>query len=321
MSRWLIVGYGRAGEVHAAALSRVPSAVIAGVVESSPPAREKASAAGYAVHGDLEEAIERTRPDALSVALPHDLHEWAVEVAAANGLAVLVEKPLARDAEEAERMVATAKAAGVELGSLMNYRAYAQLRWVKRIIADGTLRVRSVVVEVNLPAPVQVPSWQASRERSGGGLLRTVGVHYLDLLVWWLGVPERLVAHVTGPQDEVAAALIALPGDVSASVSVAAVAVRGAGVRMTLCADQGSVVIEGSQVVSYPVGMIPPEPEAEGMDLLYGAGHLEYFRAADRAVGLGDPFPVRGDDGITAVRLVDLWYTSARTGGWVRLDE
>ncbi|MFF5228238.1 Gfo/Idh/MocA family protein [Dactylosporangium sp. NPDC000521] len=320
MSRWLIVGYGRAGEVHAAALSRVPSAVIAGVVDSLPQTREKASAAGYAVYGDLEAAIERERPDALSVALPHDLHEWTVEVAAANGLAVLVEKPLARDAEEADRMVSTAKAAGVELGCLMNYRAYAQLRWVRQVIADGTLRVRSAVVEVNLPAPVQVPGWQSNRARAGGGLLRTVGVHYLDLLVWWLGLPERLVGHVTGPSDEVASALIALPGEVSATVSVAAVAARGAGVRMTLFADQGNVVIEGSQVVSYPVGMIPPEPEADGADLLYGAGHLEYFRAADRAVGLGDPFPVRGDEGLAAVRLVDLWYTSARTGGWVALD-
>ncbi|GAA1556422.1 hypothetical protein GCM10009827_091650 [Dactylosporangium maewongense] len=319
MSRWLIVGYGRAGEVHAAALSRVPSAVVAGVVDSVPEAREKASAAGYAVHSDLEAAIERTRPDALSVALPHDLHEWTVDVAAAHGLAVLVEKPLARDAEEAERMVSTARAAGVELGCLMNYRAYAQLRWVRDLIAGGTLRVRSVTVEVNLPAPVQVPGWQTDRARAGGGLLRTVGVHYLDLLVWWLGVPERLVGQVTGPNDEVATALIALPGDVSAAVSVAAVAARGAGVRMTLFADQGNVVIDGSRVVSSPEGMIPPAPEADGVDLLYGSGHLEYFRAADRAVGLREPFPVRGDEGLDAVRLVDLWYASARTGGWVRL--
>ena len=321
MSRWLVVGYGRAGEVHAAALSRVSTAVVAGVVEASPVARERASAAGYAVHSDLDAAIKEARPDAISVALPHDLHEWTVEVAAANGIPVLVEKPLARDAEEAARMVAVARAGGVELGCLMNYRSYAQLRWIRDIVADGTLRVHNVVVEVNLPAAVQVPGWQTSEARAGRGLLLTVGVHYLDLLAWWFGAPERLVADVRGSFDDAATALIALPGDVRAAVSMVAVAARGAGVRITLSASEGTVVIEGSRVVSSPEGMTPPEPETEGADLLYGAGHLEYFRAADRAVELGRPFPVSGDDGLEAVRLVDLWYASARAGGWVGYGE
>lgn len=317
MSRWLVVGYGRAGEVHAAALSRVPSAAVVGVVDASPQARRRASAAGCPDYDDLEVAITRARPDVLSVALPHDLHAWAVEVAAAHGLPVLVEKPLARDADEAERMVATARAAGVELGCLMNYRAYAQLRWVKRVVADGSLRVRGVVVEVNLPAPSQAPSWQTSRARAGGGLLRTVGIHYLDLLAWWFGAPDRLVADVAGVSDEVATVLLALPGGVSASVSMAAVAARGTGVRTTLAADQGAVVVEGARVVSYPAEMTPPEPESEGADLLYGAGHLAYFRAADRAVARGEPFPVGGEEGLESVRIVDLCYASVQTGGWV----
>lgn len=317
MSRWLIAGYGRAGEVHAAALSRIPSAVVAGVADPSPRARQRASAAGHTVIDDLEAAIRRVRPDVLSVALPHHLHAWAVDVAAANGLPVLVEKPLARDAAEAERMLSTARSAGVELGCLMNYRCYAQLRWIRRVVAGGALRVRHAVIEVGLPAPVAAPEWQLDRERTGGGLLRTVGVHYLDLLAWWFGPPERLVAHVTGASDEVATVLLAMPHGVSATVVLTAVAARGTGVRMTLAADQGTVLIEGARVISYPAGMTPPEPESDGSDLLYGAGHLEYFRVADRAVEQGEPFPVRGDEGLEAVRIIDFCYASAREGGWV----
>src|ERR1043166_741593 len=80
--------------------------------------RERADAFA-AEHGiphaltDLEGAIAHPDTDTVVVGLPNDLHEEAVSLAARHGKAILCTKPLARNVQEAKRMLDTVEAAGV----------------------------------------------------------------------------------------------------------------------------------------------------------------------------------------------------------------
>ena len=67
---------------------------------------------------ELESAISHAETDTVVVALPNDLHEQVVELAAQQGKAILCTKPLARTAEEAKRMLEAVERAGVFAGYL-----------------------------------------------------------------------------------------------------------------------------------------------------------------------------------------------------------
>jgi predicted dehydrogenase len=60
---------------------------------------------------DLRAAVEHPDTDVVVIALPNDMHEDAVSLAAAAGKAVLCTKPLGRTADAAQRMLATVEKA------------------------------------------------------------------------------------------------------------------------------------------------------------------------------------------------------------------
>src|SRR5262245_21435588 len=67
---------------------------------------------------DLEGAIAHPETDVVVVGVPNHLHEEAIELCARHGKAVLCTKPLARNAEEAKRILDTVERAGVFAGYL-----------------------------------------------------------------------------------------------------------------------------------------------------------------------------------------------------------
>jgi predicted dehydrogenase len=66
----------------------------------------------------VEEAVNDADIDSVVVGLPNDMHEEAIATAAAAGKAVLCTKPLARNAEEARRILDVVESAGVFGGYL-----------------------------------------------------------------------------------------------------------------------------------------------------------------------------------------------------------
>src|SRR5918994_760950 len=67
---------------------------------------------------DLKQAIEHPDTDTVVVGIPNHLHEEAIGLAAQAGKSVLCTKPLARNSEEAKRILNTVESAGVFAGYL-----------------------------------------------------------------------------------------------------------------------------------------------------------------------------------------------------------
>jgi len=114
MVRVAVIGVGRIGKEHARIYASLPEAVLVGVCDTD-RARGEAIAAQYAVryYADYRELLGQV--DAVSIAVPTESHcEIACEFLK-NGVAVLVEKPIARTLEEAERMIRCAREARVLL--------------------------------------------------------------------------------------------------------------------------------------------------------------------------------------------------------------
>src|SRR6266536_4072620 len=100
-------------------------------------ARRRAEETGAEPATDVAAVLERDDVEAVDLCLPHDLHEPVARAAAAAGKHVLVEKPIARDLAEADRMIAACAAAGVHLMVAHCQRFSADRQTAKRLVDEG----------------------------------------------------------------------------------------------------------------------------------------------------------------------------------------
>ena len=140
MTRVAVIGTGVMGRNHARVLHQLPNVELVGVADSDLDAACLVAAAhATRAYGSLEELLTKERPDAVTVAVPTENHHHAVLVALSAGCHVLVEKPIAATLEQADELVAAAKAARrvLAVGHIERYNpAVLEL---KRRLDDGQL--------------------------------------------------------------------------------------------------------------------------------------------------------------------------------------
>jgi len=122
---------------------------------------------------------------------PNDCHMPQALEALAAGKHCLVQKPLARNVEEGERMVAAASETDRLLGVVMLERGDPIHRQMRAMVQAGCLgtitAVRAILAHMNhLRHPPPAEDWRRSPEKIGGGSFIQLAIHYLDLAQWVL---------------------------------------------------------------------------------------------------------------------------------------
>jgi predicted dehydrogenase len=168
---------------------------------------------------DYRELFALPELDAVSIALPTTLHAPATLAALEAGKHVLVEKPMALDADEAESMAAAAARASRTLMISHNQRFTPDALYLQRAIESGLLgdvyAVRTLWRRPmgQLAAPIAHRATGSYRRNwfneadQGGGVARDLGSHMIDLALWFLGFPEPAeiagcAYTMAGPQSE-----------------------------------------------------------------------------------------------------------------------
>ncbi len=140
--------------------------------------------------------------DALSVAIPNNLHAPVTIEALEHGLHVLCEKPMATSLDDARQMVETAARVGKRLMICMSQRFRGASPALRAMVERGELgeiyyarstwiRRRGVPV-IHFPPGGSMGrgEWFVSRDEAGGGALFDIGVHMFDLAWWLMGNPR-----------------------------------------------------------------------------------------------------------------------------------
>ena len=150
--------------------------------------RAKAFAAqwGYeSAETDWRKLVARPDIDLIDIASPNDTHAEIAIAAAGEGKMVLCEKPLGRNAAEAERMVAAVEKAGVTNMVWYNYRRVPAVTMAKQLIDEGRLgRIFHYRAKF-------LQDWTISKDLPQGG----AGLWRLDVNVAGSGVTGDLLAH------------------------------------------------------------------------------------------------------------------------------
>jgi predicted dehydrogenase len=161
------------------------------VVDPTETARHQLGAAlGATPCATLAEALGLGAALAI-IATPPKFHREQAEAAFAAGLDVLCEKPLAATAAEAEAMIAAAARAGRHLAAGHYKRFFPAHRALQLLIEQqtfGALRTVEIAEGGKFAWPAATDSF-FRREQTPGGVLLDLGVHVLDLLLWWVGEP------------------------------------------------------------------------------------------------------------------------------------
>jgi predicted dehydrogenase/flavin reductase (DIM6/NTAB) family NADH-FMN oxidoreductase RutF len=141
----------------------------------------------------IERAVADPRVQALTLALPHDLHRQAAETVAGAGKHALVEKPIATNLADADAMIAAFHQAGTILMVAEDMHFRPAIRETFQRIVRGD--IGEPLYFLAHAAGVRRPrGWAAQSERMGGGVLMDMGVHYVRGLRLLMGEPDSVLA-------------------------------------------------------------------------------------------------------------------------------
>ena len=194
--RWGIAGYGWVARDYMTPAIRAVGDELAGIADPGARAREAAREEGVPAY----EAIERLLAagvDALYVASPNDAHLQPVRAAAAAGVPVLCEKPMAATLAQAEEMADAVREGGILYGTAFDQRhhpAHVALRDALQRGAIGRPAAVRIVYACWVDplwsaTPDSGPNWRADPRAAGGGATIDLALHGLDLTEMLLEAP------------------------------------------------------------------------------------------------------------------------------------
>ncbi|MBE2180311.1 MAG: Gfo/Idh/MocA family oxidoreductase [Chthoniobacterales bacterium] len=155
------------------------------------------------VHPSLEAMLEAAKPEAVVVFTSIDQHLDAVRACAARGIHVMVEKPLALDAEQARAIAALAEKHGIHV--LTNYETtwYPSVQATRRVVQDGAVGdIRKMIARDGHQGPKELGAgeeflaWLTDPDRNGGGAIIDFGCYGANLMTWLMDNerPESVLA-------------------------------------------------------------------------------------------------------------------------------
>lgn len=148
---------------------------------------------------DYRKLLEDKTIDVIHVCTPNDSHADITVASLEADKHVLCEKPMAKTAEGARRMVAAAKATGKKLSIGYQSRHRSDAQYLKQAIVRGDLG-DIYYAKAHAIRRRAVPTWGVflDEEKQGGGPLIDIGTHALDLTLWLMDnyEPQMVVGSV-----------------------------------------------------------------------------------------------------------------------------
>jgi len=185
-----LVGYGAWGRMHAAAIARLPGLRLAAIVANGDASAAAASSdhPGVPVLRTLGALLARRDIALVDIVAPNHLHAYFALAALDAGKPVLLEKPLATNLADGERLAEAVARTGLFLAVGFELRVSRQWAKVKALIDDGTVGRPRFANLALFRRPFRPGSggWRRDRARVGSWILEEP-VHYLDLLCWYFG--------------------------------------------------------------------------------------------------------------------------------------
>ena len=313
-----ILGAGGMGNVHAAQYRKMPDVELFFFDRRQDRLNELM--AKYDADGWTDLDVMLNQVDVIDICLPTDMHfEFGMKAVAA-GRAVLMEKPITRNLQDAVTLVRAAEEAKVPLMPAQVVRFFPEFRKGWEMVQAGQVGTPAVVrTRRGGAAPKGSADWFMDYERSGGVLL-DLAIHDFDWLRWLLGEVDHLVARSVGLQrgsgPDYALTTLTFKSGAMAHVEATWMDPSGFRTSFEVAGSEGLLQFDSKDQPALRIAAtsgVKTEMSRSPLDDPY----YQEIRGFLTAVQNGTPPPVSGWDGVNALSIALAAITSARTGSVV----
>jgi predicted dehydrogenase len=346
-----IIGYGLAGAVfHAPLVASTPGMRVAAIsvgdpTRSAQARRDFPQATIYPSAQELLAAADTL--DLVVVAAPNNAHAPLGIAALEAGVSVVVDKPFAPSAIEAQQVIDTARRTGKQLSVFQNRRWDNDFLTVRRLMQGAALghvsRFESRFERFR-PAP-KAGAWRESDEPSlAGGLLFDLGAHLIDQALQLFGWPESVYAEQALRRpgvrvDDDSFVALRFPGGEVAHLWMSVIP-RVSGPRFRVVGSVGvyqkygldpqeGQLAAGLRPGDTDFGREPRESwgtlssEIDGLAVEAAVesvtgSYQDYYAGVRDALREGQPMPVDPIDSLGVIRVIEAARASAQRGEVVR---
>ena len=315
-----IIGAGFFGRRHADVIRKLPNVkLIAASRTNEKKLRifcDEYQVQAYSDYGDL---LKREDIEAVVIAVPHHKHTAISIDAAKAGKHILLEKPMAHTVDDCVLIDNAARESGVKLMIGHNMRFFKSSVIGMQIIDSGELGepvLGRSTISKNWITENRRP-WHLD-EDTGGGMLMTVGIHFIDVLSWLLNsrvesVRARVLTKFHNQTaDDVGLLFLQYKNGLSGMVTSIG---YSSGVTdliteitctkgMLKINHLGGVYIGQKEAWSLIPDSIAEHPEEEALQ--------NEWKAFARSITMEKPPPVSGDYGLHMVGIIDAAIQSSK---------
>jgi myo-inositol 2-dehydrogenase / D-chiro-inositol 1-dehydrogenase len=337
-----ILGAGFMGSAHAECydLLDIPIAMIA----SRSPGTITGNRPGTRWSSDIEEVINDPEVDCIDITLPNHLHLPAALACIRAGKPFLIEKPLARNAAEAEQIVNAARSAGVTAVYGENVRFKPSMVRTKSIVDEGGLGKILLLRANEVHNGPFHSDWFWDSESTGGGAVIDMGIHGIFAMEWFMGSRvKRVYAEAgvlkwadkcLGETEDTAVIVLRFENGGMAELVVSWAIAGGIDVRLEVFGSAGTAYLDSARAArattifsesGYGRGLEEESQDRPHVSATRGwswpagdewaeHGHLAEIRHFVRCAA-GQETPICTlEDGWRALQVVDAIYRSVKTG-------
>ena len=274
-------------------------------------AKELAEKAGSSACYDNYDEFLKSDIDCVFIASVNVHHYEQVIKAAEAGKNILCEKPLAITSKQAEEMVEVCKRNNVFLAVNYVHRLHPHVIKAKELIKNQTIgKLVSVNVSFNLDFPPST-NFRFNKELSGGGALRDLGTHMIDLLRFFGGE----ITEINGYMDNIiynydvedfVSALVKFENNNYGSMNVS-FNTKKAFNRVEILGHTGAISIENFIGVKGVPSKLTIQLDGEAKKSFRKRGNKFLFmmRAIQKSFLKNQTPPVTGEDGLINMKLME----------------
>jgi len=317
------------GEAYISNLRRMQGVELLGVADDDPTRGEKFAGQNEARFFPSYEALLEAKPDGVIICTENNRHRPLVEMAAARGVHLLCEKPIATTLEDARAIVEACDKAGVLLMTAFPMRFSAPLLEIKTRLEYGDFGDIYCFNATNQgELPTKYRAWFVDPELAGGGAIMDHTVHLVDIMRWFTAsevetmyARSNRIFHADDVEVETGALeMLTFQNGVFATIDASWSRPQywptWGGLTFEMVTQRGTVIVD-----AFRQNLNVYRDDWQRSNWAYWGSDMNQAMVSDFAAAIRENRPPRvtGMDGLRAVEAALAAYESDRTGQTVHL--
>ena len=317
------------GEAYISNVRRMEDVEVLGVADDDISRGEKIADQNEVRFFPAYEALLEAKPDGVIVCTENNRHRPLVEMAAARGIHVLCEKPIATTLEDARAIVDACDKAGVILMTAFPMRFSVPLLEIKTRLDNGDFGDIYCFNTTNQgELPTKHRAWFVDPELAGGGAIMDHTVHLVDIMRWFTGsevetmyARSNRIFHADEVEVETGALeMLTFENGVFATIDASWSRPQywptWGGLTFEMVTQRGAVI-----VVAFRQNLNVYRHDWQRSNWAYWGSDMNQAMVTDFAAAIHENRPPRvtGVDGLRALEATLAAYESDRTGQTVQI--